>query len=82
MTTSRIKCRVDSGMFSDEYVVTVSSGDSEASFFVPRDAVEMTGTEDGAVRVDIFEKEGVRWGVLPDAERSVIPVSEGDLLAA
>jgi hypothetical protein len=75
-----LKCRIDKGMFSDEYTVTVHSRSGEAiAVFVPR---QSTDDQKHLVRVRAFEEQGKTIAVLPDEHQSVIDVSPADLQPA
>jgi hypothetical protein len=75
-----LKCKVDKGMFSDEYTVTVQSATGEAiAVFVPKEAAD---DRQNRVQVRAFERQGRAVAVLPDENQSVIDVSAADLQPA
>lgn len=81
-----LRCRIGPGMFSDEFVVTVTSilaaGQSDRSLFVARDLVkpESAGAN-GHVRVRAFERDRTWWAILPNEDQEAIPVGPSDLIA-
>ena len=75
-----LKCKIDKGMFSDEFTVTVHTRTGEAvAVFVPRAAAD---DQNSLVRVKAFEEEGRTLAVLPDEHQSVVDVSDTDLQPA
>lgn len=75
-----LKCKIEKGMFSDEFTVTVrTSSGEDVAVFVPRQAAD---DQKSLVQVKAFEKQGRMIAVLPDANRSVIDVSTADLQPA
>jgi hypothetical protein len=79
--TAWLTCRLDSGMFSDEFAVTypASSDSWQKSVFVPSSFVRTSGDHQGKVRVDVVEKNGERFAVLPSPRRDMVLVRESDL---
>lgn len=75
-----LKCKIDKGMFSDEFTVTVQSRTGEAiAVFVPKQAAD---DKKSLVRVKAIEQGGQTIAVLPDVNRSVVDVSAADLQPA
>ena len=75
-----LKCKIDKGMFSDEFTVTVHSRTGEAiAVFVPKAAAD---DQKNLVQVKAFEQQGRTIAVLPDENQSVVDVSAGDLQPA
>jgi hypothetical protein len=75
-----LKCKIDKGMFSDEFTVTVQSRTGEAiAVFVPKAAAD---DRKSLVKVKAFEEQGKTLAVLPDEHQSVVDVREADLQPA
>lgn len=79
-----LKCRVAPGMFSDEFAVTVSAFAAVAtelrSLFVADEYVRSDRRSDeGHVRVRVFQRGGTWWAVLPNEQQEAIPVRFADL---
>ena len=75
-----LKCKIDRGMFSDEFTVTVHTRTGEAiAVFVPKDAAD---DQKNLVKVRAFEEQGKTMAVLPDEYQSVVDVSATDLQPA
>jgi acyl-CoA thioesterase len=75
-----LKCKIDKGMFSDEFTVTVHSRAGEAiAVFVPKRSAD---DQKNLVQVKAFEQQGKIIAVLPDEHQSVIDVNAGDLQPA
>ena len=75
-----LKCKIEQGMFSDEFTVTVRSRSGDAiAVFVPRQAAD---NQNGRVRVNAFEQQGKTIAVLPDEHQSVVEVNGADLQPA
>jgi len=75
-----LKCKIDKGMFSDEFTVTVHTSTGEAiAVFVPKQAADR---QNNLVRVKTFEQQGRTIAVLPDEHQSVINVKVADLQPA
>ena len=75
-----LKCKIDKGMFSDEFTVTVQTRTGEAvAVFVPRAAAD---DQKNLVKVRAFEDHGEKFAVLPDEHQSVVHVSATDLQPA
>ena len=75
-----LKCKIDKGMFSDEFTVIVRThGGDNVSVFVPRDAADLN---EGRVKVRADERDGTAIAVLPDENQSVVEVSSSDLVPA
>lgn len=75
-----LKCKVDKGMFSDEFTVTVHTAAGETiAVFVPKSSAD---DRKNLVQVKAFEQQGKTIAVLPDEHRSVIDVSAADLQPA
>lgn len=79
-----LKCRVGPGMFSDESAVTVNSVAALAtelrSLFVAEEYVRPDRLSDeGHVRVRVFQRGTTWWAVLPNEEQEAIPVRSADL---
>ena len=80
MSEKWLKCLIFKGMFSDELAVrcTKVSG-SRFSVFVPKDHVRGGVDQEGAVKVQVFNKDNIVWAVLPSPDRATIPVRESHL---
>jgi hypothetical protein len=75
-----LKCRIDKGMFSDEFTVTVQTRSGEAvAVFVPKAAAD---DQRCLVKVRAIENQGKMLAVLPDEHQSVVDVREADLQPA
>lgn len=78
-----LRCRVDSGMFSDEVAVTYpKNGEWQKSVFVPRRCVRTESGKDseiGEVQVRVFIKDGRRYAVLPSSRQDIVRADESDL---
>jgi len=75
-----LKCKINEGMFSDEYTVTVRTrGGDPIAVFVPKQAAD---DQNGRVRVQAFEEQGKTIVILPDEHQSVVDVSVCDLQPA
>ena len=84
MRESWLKCKVSSGMFSDEYAETVgaatSNGTDDRSLFISKDDVRIeVAPSSGRVRVKVFERDSIWWAVLPTEDQEVIRVGASDL---
>lgn len=72
-----LKCKIDKGMFSDEFTVTVHSRTGEAiAVFVPKGDAD---DQQNRVRVRTFEQQGNTIAILPDEHQSVVDVVSSDL---
>lgn len=79
--TAWLRCKVESGMFSDEAAVTypATSAHWQKSVFVPRLCVR--GDENqGEVKVNVVEKDGAKYAVLPSARRDIVKIEGADLV--
>lgn len=76
-----LRCRLDSGMFSDEVAVTypAASSESQKSVFVPRSYVRCESEHQGEVMVKVVVEDGNRYAVLPSSERDIVRAEDGDL---
>ena len=75
-----LRVRLDKGMFSDEFAVTYpASANFQKSVFVPRNYVRQGGEHQGEVQVNVVEKDGERFAVLPTARRDIVRVEDADL---
>ena len=75
-----LRCKVDKGMFSDEFTVTVKTRTGEpVAVFVPRTEAD---DRKNLVKVRAFEEQGETLAVLPDGHQSVVHVSDADLQPA
>ena len=80
--TAWLRCRLDAGMFSDEFAVTYPPTDSsywQKSVFVPSACVQSEGNNQGKVRVVIIMKGGQRFAVLPSSQRDIVTPAEADI---
>ena len=80
--TAWLRCRLDRGMFSDEFAVTYpASLDAECqqSVFVPCAFVRSVTEHEGEVMVKVVTVEGGRYAVLPSSERDVVWPEDADL---
>ena len=76
MKESWLHCTLAKGMFSDEFVVQTSSGQS---FFIPKDKIQEENPEKGKVRVRVLERGGTTWAVMPTEDAAVIQVKKEEL---
>ena len=77
---SWLVCKIGKGMFSDEVTVTVTTAAGEnIAVFVPRGRVN-----DAQSRVSVrsFDRGDRVYVVLPDAERTAVPVKNTELTPA
>jgi len=76
MNVAWLRCEARPGIFSDESTVVVATIDGrKKTYVVPKDEV----SED-RVRVEVEERDGVKWAKLPtDHPYHAIPVPAGDL---
>lgn len=79
-----LRCRITSGMFSDEVAVTypAHNGEWQKSVFVPRRCVRIENgksSEIGEVQVRVVVKDGRRYAVLPSSRRDIVTVDASDL---
>jgi hypothetical protein len=77
-----LRCRLDSGMFSDEVAVTYPASASSAwqkSVFVPRSYVRCEQENQGEVMVSLVEKDGARFAVLPSCRQDIVKADAADL---
>ena len=79
--SSWLRCRLDMGMFSDEVAVTYPPVESrwQKSVFVPRACVRSDDEHEGAVKVNVVVKNGVRFAVLPSSQRDFVKIEDVDL---
>lgn len=77
-----LRCRVDKGMFSDEFAVTYppSKIPWQKSVFVPSSFVRATNEREGTVMVKIAAEGDACYALLPTQDYDVVRVEEGDLL--
>ncbi len=74
---SWLLCRLDKGMFSDEFVVTYpSTGTPKKSVFVPAADVEGEPGTRGKVRVMVMRRDGKLLAVLPSTEHDIVEVAD------
>ena len=80
--TGWLRCKLTSGMFSDEVAVTYPDLDRwQKSVFVPRTFVRyMADQPFGQVQVDVVNNEGERFAVLPSARRDIVRIEEAEHL--
>jgi hypothetical protein len=84
----RLRCQVNKGMFSDELAVTYQAREGlKKSVFVPtRYVLQHSGTapsgepHEGEVEVDVFEKNGAWWAVLPNDRKDIVWIDQKDLV--
>jgi hypothetical protein len=75
-----LKCKIEKGMFSDEFTVTVKSRSGEPiAVFVPKAAAD---DQNDRVQVRAFERQGKTIAILPDEHQSVVDVDASDLQPA
>jgi hypothetical protein len=77
-----LRCRLDSGMFSDEVAVTYPPSAStvwQKSVFIPRSYVRFETESQGEVMVSVVVKDGARYAMLPSAERDIVKADAADL---
>lgn len=80
--TAWLRCRLDSGMFSDEVAVTypaVSLVGWQKSVFVPRSCIRSETEHQGEVMVKVLVSDGKRYAVLPSLERDIVRPEDADL---
>ena len=79
-----LKCKIDSGMFSDEVAVTYPATEHwRKSVFVPSDCVRSDALNTiGKVYVKVLIKDGERFAVLPSSYQDIVKVDEADLYAS
>lgn len=83
--TAWLRCLLNSGMFSDEVAVTypASTQQWQKSVFVPsscvRPGVRVQGEVVGEVLVNVVDKDGTRYAVLPSSRRDIVKVEGADL---
>ena len=75
MEDAWLRCEVHKGMFSDERAIVWRwQGGREESDWVPANKVRGEDGTIGAVRVKVYEVDGVLWAMLPtDYSDSIIP---------
>jgi len=75
-----LRCRLDDGMFSDEFAVTYPAFNPvQKSVFVPRSCV-LEGEEHlGEVKVLVVVKDGAQFAVLPTPRRDIVRVEAADI---
>jgi hypothetical protein len=77
-----LRCRLDSGMFSDEIAVTYPASASSSwqkSVFVPRSCVRCEKENQGEVMVSVVVTDGTRYAVLPSSQRDIVKADAADL---
>jgi hypothetical protein len=74
--TAWLRCRLDTGMFSDEAAVTypAESKNWQKSVFVPRTFVREESAHQGRVKVEVLVKDGTQFAVLPSSQRDIVKV--------
>ncbi len=79
--TAWLRCRLDSGMFSDEVAVTYPAASThwQKSVFVPRSCVRPEGEHQGAVMVKVLVTDGACFAVLPSTQCDIVEVQDADL---
>jgi hypothetical protein len=80
--TAWLRCRVDSGMFSDEVAVTYpasASSPRQKSVFVPRSYIRGEKENQGEVMVSVVVRDGTRFAVLPSSDRDIVKPEDDDL---
>lgn len=80
--TAWLRCRLDSGMFSDEVAVTYPATATNAwqkSVFAPLSSVRGEIGSQGEVLVSVFVKDGIHYAVLPSAECDIVEADDADL---
>ncbi len=81
--TAWLRCRLDSGMFSDEFAVTYppdSKNEWQTSVFVPSRFIRQDSEHRGAVQVNVLGAAGQRYAVeLPTPELDLVSVEGADL---
>jgi hypothetical protein len=79
--TAWLRCKVESGMFSDEVAVTYPALTEhwQKSVFVPSSCVR--GVElKGEVQVVVVVKDGTKYAVLPSSRRDIVKIEGADLV--
>ena len=76
-----LRCRLNSGMFSDEVAVTYPAADStrQTSVFVPRSCVRGEDGHQGEVLVNVVVRDGTCYAVLPNSEQDIVIAGYADL---
>lgn len=76
-----LRCRLDSGMFSDEVAVTYPPDEElwQKSVFVPESCVRREDNHHGVVKVRVLIQDGVRFAELPSPQRDIVKFQDADL---
>ena len=77
-----LRCKLNTGMFSDEVAVTYPSSAGAArqiSVFIPRSYVRGDEEGQGEVLVDVGEMNGTCYAVLPNSYRDIVWPDAADL---
>jgi hypothetical protein len=80
--TAWLRCRLDSGMFSDEVAVTYpasANNASQKSVFVPRSSVRGEIGSQGEVLVSVVVNDGTHYAVLPNSQCDIVKAEDADL---
>jgi hypothetical protein len=80
--TAWLRCRLDSGMFSDEVAVTYPASANNAwqkSVFVPLSSVRGEIGSQGEVLVSVVVKDGTHYAMLPSSECDIVKAEDADL---
>jgi hypothetical protein len=75
--TAWLRCRLDTGMFSDEAAVTYPADGAnwQKSVFVPSTFVRKESDHSGRVKVEVLVKDGAQYAVLPSSQRDIVKVN-------
>lgn len=77
-----LRCKLDSGMFSDELAVTYPPSATtvwQKSVFVPRSYVRCETESQGEVMVSVVVQDGAHYAMLPNSERDIVKADAADL---
>jgi hypothetical protein len=79
--TAWLRCKLDSGMFSDEVAVTYPAVTDhwQKSVFVPSSCVRGDDLA-GEVKVVVLIKDGTKYAVLPSSRRDIVKIEGADLV--
>ena len=79
--TGWLLCQLDSGMFSDEVVVSYPASPShrQRSGFVHRSFVRSASEHQGEVKVRVLIHDGRKFAVLPTPDGDIVSVEDADL---
>jgi hypothetical protein len=77
-----LRCHVSPGMFPDERFVRYESPfGRDIALFVPATEVNDSTNGEGRVKVQVFERDGHSWAVMPSEYGEAIAVNHADLVS-